>query len=402
MAVRREVVPWNSTSPEVEQIRFIERWESKGETFLDLCQAFGISRKTGYKRVHRFQAWGWDGLGDLSRAPHQHPNQTEWAVAERLIAARQAHPTWGPKKLVAWLKAREPGVPWPAPSTVGDLLNKAGLVRRRKRRRQTAPWSQPFVQAEQPNDLWCIDFKGWFRTGDGVRVDPLTVEDASSRYLLACHGLRQPRGSEVRRVLEEVFREYGLPQAIRTDNGSPFASVGLGGLSSLAVWWVKLGILPERIEPGHPEQNGRLERLHRTLKAETANPPQPTWQRQQRAFQDFRSGYNQERPHEALQQQPPARRYRPSVRPYPRRVDSPEYEAGTTVRRVRTNGEIKWQGQLVYLSEALCGEPVALTPQDDRFWTIRYGPLQIGLLDSYANRTLHTPTLVLPMSPVYV
>ena len=195
------------------------------------------------------------------------------------MAARQAHPTWGPKKLVAWLKDREPcpdaNRGWSAPSTVGDLLNRAGQVRRRKRRRQTAPWSQPFVQAEQPNDLWCIDFKGWFPREMGRGVDPLTVEDASSRYLLACHGLRQTRGSEVRRVLERAFREYGLPQAIRTDNGSPFASAGLGGLSSLVVWWVKLGILPERIEPGHPEQNGRLERLHRTLKAETASPPQP-------------------------------------------------------------------------------------------------------------------------------
>ena len=247
-------MPWNNSSREVEQIRFIQRWERGGESRLETCQAFGISPKTGYKRVHRFQARGWDGLGDLSRAPHRHPNQTERAIVERLIAARQEHPTWGPKKLVAWLQDREPGVSWPAPSTAGDLLDRAGLVRRRKGRRRTAPWSQPFVQAEQPNDLWCIDFKGWFRTGDGARVDPLTVEDASSRYLLACHGLRQPRGSQVRPVLERTFREYGLPRAIRTDNGSPFASVGLGGLSSLAVWWVKLGILPERIEPpGHPE-----------------------------------------------------------------------------------------------------------------------------------------------------
>lgn len=168
------------------------------------------------------------------------------------------------------------------------------------------------------------------------------------------------------------------------------------------MWWVKLGILPERIEPGHPEQNGRLERLHRTLKAETASPPQSTWQRQQRAFQVFRSSYNGERPHEALGQQPSARQYQPSVRPYPKRVDSPEYEAGMTVRRVRTNGEIKWNGGRVYLSEALCGEPVGLMPQDDRYWTIHFGLLQIGLLDSYANRTLHTPTLVLPMSPVYL
>lgn len=395
------MLPWNSASPETEQIRFIQRWERGGETFLELCRGFGISRKTGYKRVQRFQAWGWEGLRDLSRAPRHHPNRMGREVAERLISARQAHPTWGPKKLVAWLKDREPLVPWPAPSTVGGLLDRAGLVRRRKRSRRVAPWSQPFAQAEHPNDLWCIDFKGWFRTGDGRRIDPLTVVDAASRYFLVCHGLRQPRGPQVRQVLERTFREYGLPRTIRSDNGPPFASVGLGGLSSLSVWWIKLGILPERTEPGHPEQNGRLERLHRTLKAETANPPQSTWQRQQRAFQTFRSSYNQERPHEALGQQPPGRQYQPSVHSYPKRVDSPEYDAGMVVRRVRTNGEIKWQGGKVYLSEALCGEPVGLMPQDDRYWTLYFGPLQIGLLDSYTNRTLHTPTLVLPMSPVY-
>ncbi len=401
-AVRRKVVPWSSTSSETEQTRFIQRWETGRETFVDLCQAFGVSPKTGYKRVQRFRAWGWDGLGDLSRAPHEHPNRTERPVVESLILARRDHPTWGPKKLVAWLRDREPSVSWPAPSTVGDLLDRAGLVRRRKPRRRTAPWSQPFAPIEQPNDLWCIDFKGWFRTGNGVRINPLTLADAASRYLLVCHGLRQPRGQQVRPVLERAFREYGLPRSIRSDNGPPFASVGLGGLSTLAVWWVKLGIIPERIDPGHPEQNGRLERFHRTLKAETARPPQQTWQRQQRAFQTFRTSYNEERPHEALGQQPPARHYHPSERPYPRRVDSPEYETGMTVRRVRTNGEIKWNGGRVYLSEALCGEPVGLMPRDGRYWTIHFGPLQIGLLDSYAKTTLHTPTLVLPMSPVYL
>lgn len=395
-------MPWKSTSPEMEQTRFIERWKEGGEAFTDLCLAFGISRKTGYKRVQRFLAWGWDGVGDLSRAPHQHPNQTAPEVARQVIAARQAHPTWGPKKLVAWLQAQEPGVSWPAPSTAGDLLTRAGLVRRRQRSRRATPWSSPFTPAEHPNDLWCIDLKGWFRTGDGVRIDPLTVEDADSRYLLACQGLRQPRGPAVRRVLEGAFREYGLPKVIRSDNGPPFASVGLGGLSSLAVWWIKLGIIPERTQPGHPEQNGRLERLHRTLKAETASPPQATARKQEQSFQAFRYSYNEERPHEALGQQPPARKYQPSVRPYPHRVASPEYPAGTTVRRVRSNGEIKWQGGKVYLSQALCGEPVGLMPQDDRYWAVHFGPIQIGLLDSYAHRTLHTPALVLPMSSVYV
>ena len=332
--------------------------------------------------------------GRPSRAPHSHPNRTDRGVAERIITARLDHPTWGPKKVVAWLRNREPDVPWPAPSTAGDLLDRAGLVQRRKGRRRSAPWSQPLVTAEHPNDLWCIDFKGWFRTGNGERVDPLTVVDAASRYLLVCHGLERPRGPEVRRVMERAFKEHGLPQGIRSDNGPPFASVGLGGLSPLAVWWVKLGILPERTQPGHPEQNGRLERLHRTLKAETASPPQATPGKQQRSFDGFRASYNEERPHEALGQVPPAKRYRPSARAYPSRVESPEYETGTTVRRVKTNGEIKWHGGRVYLSESLRGEPVGLIPVDDRYWSIQFGPLHIGLLDGYANRTLYTPTFV--------
>ena len=394
------MLPWKETSPETEQMRFIERWQGGEVTFVELCRRFGVSRKTGYKRVERFQSYGWEGLGDRSRAPRRHPNTTPRAVAERLIKARQDHPTWGPKKLVAWLQALEPEGPWPAPSTAGDILGRAGLVRRRKRGRSASPWSEPFAAAEQPNDVWSIDFKGWFLTGDGNRIDPLTVQDAASRYLLVCNGLRQPKGPQVRRVLERAFREYGLPWAIRTDNGPPFASVGLGSLSSMAVWWVKLGIVPERIEPGHPEQNGRLERLHRTLKAETASPPRATTRRQQRAFDTFRQTYNIERPHEALGQQPPARRYHASPRSYPSRVRAPEYDVEMTVRQVRTNGQIKWKGNTIYLSESLKGEPIGLKQRDDRFWTIYFGPLSIGLLDDHARCILNTPTKVLPMSPV--
>ena len=398
--IRRYVLPWKETSREREQRDFLERWERGGVSFVDMCRQFGISRKTGYKRVQRFQSYGWEGIGDLSRAPHRHPNATPRAVAERLIAARRARPTWGPKKLIAWLGAEEPGESWPAPSTAGDILSRAGLVRRRKRRRHAAPWSEPFAATNDPNDVWSIDLKGWFRTGDGVRIDPLTVQDAASRYLLVCNGLPQPNRLQAHRVLEGAFREYGLPWAIRTDNGPPFASVGLGSLSQLAIWWVKLGIVPERIEPGHPEQNGRLERLHRTLKAETASPPQATKRRQQRAFDAFRHSYNNERPHEALGQQPPGTRYRPSFRPYPRRVGAPEYDTGVTVRSVRSNGEIKWKGDKIYLSEALRGEPVGLVPQDDRYWTLLFGPLAIGVLDDHARSIVHTPTKLLPMSPV--
>jgi hypothetical protein len=215
--------------------------------------------------------------------------------------------------------------------------------------------------------------------------------------MLVCQGLDRPNGAQVRPVMERAFREYGLPRAIRSDNGPPFASTALGGLSALSVWWIRLGITPERIEPGHPEQNGRLERLHRTLKAETANPPSASLRAQQKSFDSFRDCYNLQRPHEALGQQTPAGRYSPSPRPYPSRVVSPEYESGVTVRRVRTNGEIKWKGAKVYLSESLRGELVGLTPHDDRHWTIRFGPMVIGMLDQHAQRVIRTPIEVLPM-----
>ena len=393
-------MPWKESSAACEQRVFIERWSMGEESISELCRRFGISRKTGYKRINRFKEYGYDGLGDRSSAPHSHPNATSPEVARQLIEAKRAHPTWGPKKLVAWLRAEAAEAPWPAPSTSGAILDRAGLVKRRRRRRSTAPWSEPFIEAVDANDVWCIDFKGWFRTGDGKRVDPLTVQDAASRYLLACAGLDQPRTPQVRRVLDRSFREYGLPRTIRTDNGPPFASVGLGGLTTLSIWWVKLGITPERIEPGHPEQNGRLERFHRTLNEETASPPRPSQRSQQRAFDAFRNGYNEERPHEALGQQPPSRVYRPSHREYPRRVLSPEYGRDVTIRKVRTNGQIKWKGHMVYLSEALKGEPVGLVQQAPRYWTVIFGPLSIGLLDEHTGRVLHTPTKLLPMSPV--
>lgn len=393
-------MPWKSTSVEAEQVRFIQHWQEGRVDFAQLCRLFGISRKTGYKRLRRFEAYGFEGLSDRSRAPHSHPNQTEARVAEMVVEAKRAHLTWGPRKLIAYLRERQPEVSWPAPSTAGGILQRAGLVRPRRQRRRAAPWGQPFAQADAPNDVWCVDFKGWFRTADGQRCDPLTVADAASRYLLVCQGLSQPRGPQVRRVLEHSFREYGLPQAIRTDNGPPFASVALGGLSPLAVWWIRLGIVPERITPGHPEQNGRLERLHRTLKADTARPPKASRHAQQRSFDDFRECYNTERPHEALGQRTPQSCYQPSYRTYPARLPELSYEAGVTVRRVRSNGQIKWRGGLVYVGEALRGEPVGLVAQDDRFWTIRLGPVQIGLLDGYSQRVLHLPAQVLPMCPV--
>ena len=398
--MRSDVMPWKESSVASEQRLFIDRWQTGEETFSELCRQFGISRKTGYKRVNRFAECGYEGLGDRSSAPHTHPNGTRQEVARQLIEAKQAHPTWGPKKLIAWLRDESSETSWPAPSTAGGILDRAGLVKRRRRRRRTAPWSDPFTAAVDANDVWCMDFKGWLRTRDGRRVDPLTVQDASSRYLLACIGLSRPRTPQVRRSLGRTFREYGLPRAIRTDNGPPFASVGIGGLTTLSIWWIKLGIIPERIQPGHPEQNGRLERLHRTLKAETTAPPRSSRKNQQRAFDAFRECYNGKRPHEALSQRPPSHAYRPSPREYPKRVSSPQYSSGVTVRMVRTNGQIKWKGHLVYLSEALRGEPVGLIQQTPRNWAVTYGPLKIGLLDEYTGHVLHTPAKLLPTCPV--
>lgn len=391
-------MPWRATSVKDEQVRFIEQWQAGREDFSRLCQRFGVSRKTGYKRVLRFQAEGWAGLSDRSRAPLTHPTRTAREDAELVIVARRTHMTWGPRKLIPWLQERYPERSLPAPSTAGAILQRAGLVRKRRRGRHAAAWGQPFAEATAPNDTWCADFKGWFRTRDGQRCDPLTLIDASSRYFLVCQGLPEPRLGRVWPVFKRAFQEYGLPEAIRTDNGPPFASTALGGLSRLSVWWIKLGIVPERTVPVHPEQNGRLERLHRTLKAETAAPPAATLRAQQRVFDAFRAEYNQDRPHEALDQRPPARCYEPSPRAYPSRIPELAYEAEVTVRRVRTNGQIKWQGGFVYLSEVLRGERVGLTPQDDRFWTIRLGPVQIGTLDNASGIVLHTPAKVLPMS----
>ena len=392
------MLPWRETSVESERLRFIACVKAGETTIAEACRRWGISRKTGYKLLRRYDLDGVDGLRNLSRAARHHPNATASSVADRVIEVKQKRPTWGPKKIVAWLSAHEAAVQWPSHSTAGAILEHAGLVKHRRRRRRATPWGAPFAHATCPNDVWAIDLKGHFRTTNGVRIDPLTVQDAMSRYLLVCNGLIRPTGAEAKRVLERAFREYGLPRVIHTDNGPPFASVGLGSLSPLSVWWVKLGIIPERSDPGHPEQNGRLERLHRTLKAETASPPKANRSAQRRAFESFLHDYNTERPHEALGQRPPTQLYIPSERSYPARISSPEYGAAVTVRRVRHNGEIKWKGQRIYVSESLAGEPIGLVQRTEHTWELHFGPLHIGDLDERAGRIDRSATKVLPMS----
>ena len=275
-------MPWKETCPMKERSRFVVEQESGRYAMAELCRIFGISRETGYKWVERYKAEGPPGLQDRSRAPRCHPNAVPEEVEAVILETRAAYPTWGPKKLRAWLQTHRPEEGWPAGSTIGEILERHGLTVPRKKRRRTPPYTEPFAACAGPNAVWCMDFKGWFRTGDGVRCDPLTISDAFSRYVLRCQALSDMREERVRPLCEAAFREFGLPWAIRTDNGSPFASRGIAGLSRLSVWWLRLGIVPERIEAGHPEQNGRHERMHRTLKAETASPPAPTVRGQRR------------------------------------------------------------------------------------------------------------------------
>jgi transposase InsO family protein len=372
-----------------ERFEMVSLFQTGRFTVTELAQRFEVSRKTAHKWLGRFAEEGMAGLNEQSRAPHRRPRATPSDIVQAVVRAKQAHPTWGPAKLTPQSdETPQIAAAWPAVSTRGRILGLHGLVTRRKRRRRTDPWFQPFLGANHPNNVWCADFKGWIRTADGTRCDPLTVSDACTRFLLCCDILTQPDYTHVRPVFERVFRQYGLPLAIRTDNGPPFASVGAGALSPLSVWWVKLGIIPERIMPAHPEQNGRHERMHRTLKQETMKPPAATAPTQQARCDSFRQVYNALRPHQALGQVPPASLYILSPRPYPAKLSDIEYPPFTQVRRVRSNGQIKWHGDLIFVSEAIIGELVGIT-EDKECWLVSFGPIKLGYL--YPNHRSLSP-----------
>jgi putative transposase len=358
----------------------------------EICQSFAISRTIGYKWLQRYAAEGVDGLRDRSRAPLVHGRAREAEVVAVVLALRERYRHWGPKKLRVKLAELMPQTALPAASTIGEWLRKEGLTAVPKRRRHCPPGSQPFRAADHPNAVWSVDFKGWFRTSDGTRCDPLTISDAMSRYLLACQALERPDQAHVRRVFDATFCEFGLPLAIRSDNGTPFASTGAGGLSALSLWWIKLGIAPERIEPGKPQQNGRHERMHRTLKAETASPPAANLGAQQARFDRFRQAFNADRPHEALGFGTPASLYRPAPRAYPCALREPAYTADCAVRRVRSNGEIRWAGELIFVSEVLIGEPVAVEETDAGDWRVRFAGIELGFIDLKRRRLARKPT----------
>jgi transposase InsO family protein len=368
-----------------QRVAFIAEWLREEGTMTELAERYQISRKTAYKWVERYESDPAHGLAERSRAPKAHGRAMAAEIREAVLALRRAHPRWGPKKLRAVLAERAPQRAWPAASTMGDLLRRAGLSQPRRRPRYTVPLTQPLAAATAPNDVWTADFKGWFRTADGTRCDPLTVADACSRFVLCCR-ITAPSERGVRPWFERIFRDYGLPRALRTDNGPPFATTGAARLSHLAVWWLKLGIQLDRIAPGHPEQNGRHERFHLTLQQDTASPPAVTAGQQQRRFDRLRREFNHERPHEALGQVPPARLYVPSPRPYPARLEDPWYDATHQVRRVKQLGQIKWAGDYVFVSEALRGELVGIAATEQEDWTVRFMDLELGRIDRKTRR----------------
>ena len=374
-------MPWTEIRAMDTRLCFIASYLRQEEAMSGLCLRYGISRKTGYKWVGRYLEAGAAGLEERSSAPHRLVHAISATIADPILALRRQRPTWGPRKLLARLAQDWPEMAWPAASTVGDLLRREGLSQPRRRRREQAASTVPLLAPRAANESWSADFKGWFRTGDGVRCEPLTVADGYSRYLLACQAVARTGVAEVRPILERLFREHGMPRALRTDNGAPFASpTGLGGLSQLSVWLLKLDVWPDRIAPGRPDQNGRHERMHRTLAAEPAQSPAASLAAQQRRFDLWREDFNHQRPHEALGQRCPGAFYTASPRAYPERIRDWGYPADHHARRVSHDGYIRWQEARIYVSEALAKETIALAQRDDEDWIIRFRGFDLAIL----------------------
>jgi len=363
-----------------ERIALFRDYETGVFTVSELCRRHGISRETFYVWKRRRESGNPRWFEELSHAAASCPHATSDWVADRVIAVRQRFPDFGPKKIKAWLERDSPKVNWPAASTIGDILKREGLVEARRRRRRAIAQGEVVSPATVANEEWSIDFKGWFRTADGTRCDPLTLKDAASRYLVEVR-IVEPTLAGVRGAMERVFAAVGLPGAIRSDNGAPFGSTGAGGLSALSVWWLKLGIEPRYIPPSSPHDNGRHERMHRTLKEQTSKPAAATAAEQQRRFDRFRRHYNEERPHEALEQTPPATHWHPSARTLPTRLEDPWYDADHQVRRVCCNGAIKWCGEEVFIGEALAGELIGLAEHESGGHIARFCHRGLGVID---------------------
>lgn len=373
-------MPWKESGLMVQRANFVSRLEA-GERMIDLCAEYGISRKTGYKLLERFKRYGELGFLDRSRRPEKLARLTATEVERSIVSLRREHPTWGAAKLREILLKRCPHLRIPVRSTIHEILDRNGLVEKRKRGRGKA-CPTDLRKADNPNDLWCADFKGQFRLGDRSYCYPLTISDQVSRYLLCCEGMSRISEDSAQDAFEIIFREYGLPRAIRTDNGVPFSSRGLMGLSKLSVWWLRLGIELERIQPGHPEQNGRHERMHLTLKQDTTRPPGNNLLQQQERFDCFTEIYNHERPHEALEMKSPSAVYKKSMRPFPEALEEPDYPEHDLVCYVNQSGSVYPRGMRNFsLSSVLVGQKVGFKQVEEKLWQVSFMNIDLGYYD---------------------
>lgn len=387
-------MPWKGQTPVDLRMEFIARLK-KGERVSELCSEYGISRKTGHKFKKRFEEAGAAGLFDQSRAPRHIPHKTSPEVTELVVAERIKHPDWGPKKLKDVLEKRL-GHGLPSASTLGEILVRRELITRRKLRRRHPPQPTTLRTVGAPNEVWCVDYKGQFRLGDGRYCYPLTVTDQFSRYILGCEAMAAIDEDQAREAMTAMFRANGLPSYLRSDNGPPFASTGLLGLTKLSVFWMRLGITPERIRPAHPQDNGRHERMHRTLKRKTTRPPRTNLLQQQEVFDAFLLEFNTERPHEALGMKRPSEVYVPSGRKLPTVVPEPSYPTHDDVVTINSGGCTWIAGRgSVYISSALVGQPVGIREEDDGRWLFSFMDLDLGHLETATNtfRPFSPPSL---------
>jgi putative transposase len=385
-----------------ERLKFVARLLD-GEQMASLCREFGISRKTGYKIGARYKACGLEAMTDRSRRPYRQANQLPMQIEKLIVHLKQDKPTWGAPKIRERLRRLHPDVHLPAISTVHAVLDRHGLVRRRNRHKRELRQGTPLSQALEPNQLWCADYKGEFMLADRRYCYPLTVTDFASRYLIGCEALSTTKEAYAFTVFERLFKEFGLPKAIRTDNGVPFASPNaLFNLSKLSVWWLRLGIDIERIKPGCPQQNGRHERMHLTLKLETTKPAGQNFLQQQARFDDFIDSYNTERPHQAIGMRFPAELYHPSTRPY-RGLPELDYPLHDKTITVTTCGRICYKQRKINLSTVFAGQNVGIKQTDDRIWLVSFMHYDLGYFDDETCRLepLQSPfgPKVLPMSP---
>lgn len=372
---------WGETKVEDRRKEFVEACIQGDLAMAELCRLFEISRNNGYKWLDRYKNGGDEALKDRSRAPLKQALEVGPEIINEILDVRIRYRTWGPKKVLGWLKTNRPNQDWPSTTTIGNIFDRNGLTVPRKYRRRVPGKTSPLSHCQQSNDVWCTDFKGWFLTGDAKKCDPFTLTDGASRYLLRCCKLSSNNVNHVWGVLDSAFREYGLPSFMRHDNGPPFGSCGVARLTSLSVKLIKAGVTPEWIDPGKPEQNGRHERMHLTLKNETAAPPATTLELQEMKFAEFVNYFNFIRPHEAIEQKTPGSIYQVSSRKWNGVLKSPEYDSEYDVRKIRYCGSIKWHGDEIYIGSVLAGEPVGLKETEEGMLRVSYGPIILGIID---------------------